>query len=123
MFARRGDVQAVIRAYKALYPEELVERYKKGERDFRGINLFRAELEKIFADRFAAGQNIYGPVGKAAPYARLGILINPMMRTTMTTPNAISNLFLIAILLPRSAKRQQIPGLYPGWGNLFSFPS
>jgi len=61
MFAKQGDVQAVIRAYKALYPEELVERYKKGERDFRGINLFRAELEKIAADRFAAGRNIELP--------------------------------------------------------------
>ena len=61
MFGRRGDVQAVIRAYKALYPEELVERYRKGERDFRGINLFRDELEKIFADRLAAGRNIELP--------------------------------------------------------------
>lgn len=61
MFAKQGDVQAVIRAYKALYPEELVERYKKGERDFRGINLFRAELEKIVADRFAAGRQVELP--------------------------------------------------------------
>ncbi len=53
---RQADIQAVIRSYKALYPEELVERYKKGERDFRRINLFRAELEKIFTDRFADGR-------------------------------------------------------------------
>jgi uncharacterized protein YjbI with pentapeptide repeats len=56
--ARQTDVQTVIRAYKALYPEELVARYKKGERDFRGINLFRAELEKILAGRFASGQYV-----------------------------------------------------------------
>ncbi len=61
MIAKRVDVQAVIRAYKALYPEELVERYKKGERDFRGINLFRAELENIFSDRFAAGHFVELP--------------------------------------------------------------
>ncbi|MCL0057507.1 pentapeptide repeat-containing protein [Dehalococcoidales bacterium] len=61
MVARQADIQAVIRSYKALYPDELVERYKKGERDFRGINLFRTELEKIFVDRFAAGQYIELP--------------------------------------------------------------
>lgn len=61
MLAKRGDVQSVIGAYKALYPEELIARYKKGERDFRGINLFRAELEEIFADRFAGGQNVELP--------------------------------------------------------------
>lgn len=55
------DIHDLIHFYKALYPEELVERYKKGERDFRGINLFRAELEKIFADRIAAGQYIELP--------------------------------------------------------------
>lgn len=33
--------------YKALYPEELVDRYRKGERNFVGINLLRAELEYI----------------------------------------------------------------------------
>lgn len=37
--------------YKALYPEELVERYRNGERDFIGINLLRAELEHIFRVR------------------------------------------------------------------------
>jgi uncharacterized protein YjbI with pentapeptide repeats len=37
--------------FKALYPEELVERYRKGERDFVGINLLRAELEHIFRVR------------------------------------------------------------------------
>ena len=61
MVARQADVQAVIRAYKALYPEELVERYNKGERNFRGINLFRDELEKILADRFAAGRYVELP--------------------------------------------------------------
>lgn len=58
---RDVDIQDLIRSYKALYPEELVERYKKGERDFRGINLFRAELEKIFAGRLAAGRNVELP--------------------------------------------------------------
>ena len=33
--------------FKALYPEELVSRYRSGERDFEGINLLRAELETI----------------------------------------------------------------------------
>jgi len=61
MFAKPSNLQTVIRAYKALYPEELVERYNKGERDFRGINLFRAELEKIFSDRFAAGRSVEIP--------------------------------------------------------------
>lgn len=61
MFAKQGDVQTVIRAYKALYPEELVERYKKGERDFRGINLFRDELERIISERFAAGRHVELP--------------------------------------------------------------
>ncbi len=33
--------------FKALYPDELVARYRAGERDFQGINLLRAELEAI----------------------------------------------------------------------------
>ncbi|MBI4297477.1 MAG: pentapeptide repeat-containing protein [Chloroflexi bacterium] len=37
--------------FKTLYPEELVERYQKGERNFEGINLLRAELEHIFEIR------------------------------------------------------------------------
>lgn len=37
--------------YKALYPGELVDRYRKGERNFLGINLLRAELEHIFRVR------------------------------------------------------------------------
>jgi uncharacterized protein YjbI with pentapeptide repeats len=61
MFVKQGDVQTVIHAYNALYPEELIERYKRGERDFRGINLFRAELEQIIAKRFAMGQHIELP--------------------------------------------------------------
>ena len=37
--------------YNALYPEELVDRYHKGERNFVGINLLRRELEYIFQVR------------------------------------------------------------------------
>ena len=61
MTSLQEKVQTVIRAYKALYPEELVERYEKGQRDFRGINLFRAELEQIITQRFAQGQHITPP--------------------------------------------------------------
>lgn len=39
--------EEVAKAYKALYPEELLERYNAGERNFQGINLLRAELEHI----------------------------------------------------------------------------
>ena len=61
MIARQGEVQAVVRAYNALYPEELIERYKEGQRDFRGINLFRAELEQIATQRFAEGHVVVLP--------------------------------------------------------------
>jgi len=37
--------------FKALYPEELIDRYRKGQRDFVGINLLRAELEHIYSIR------------------------------------------------------------------------
>lgn len=52
---RRHDPQMprtdVAVRFKALYPEELVERYRDGERDFTGINLLREELERIFRVR------------------------------------------------------------------------
>ena len=44
----RTSSNAVATSFNALYPEELVERYRNGERDFVGINLLRAELERIF---------------------------------------------------------------------------
>jgi hypothetical protein len=31
--------------FKALYPDELVARFRAGERNFEGVNLLRAELE------------------------------------------------------------------------------
>ena len=74
---RQADIQAVIRSYKALYPGELVERYNNGERDFRRINLFRAELEKIFTDRFADGRYIELP----APYEDFNPLWNDYRRS------------------------------------------
>ena len=58
---RQANIQEIVRSYNALYPEELVERYNNGERDFRQINLFRAELEKIFTDRIANGRYIELP--------------------------------------------------------------
>lgn len=58
---RKANIQEIVRSYKALYPEELVERYNNGERDFRRINLFRAELERIFTDRIADGRYIELP--------------------------------------------------------------
>ena len=58
---RQANIQEIVRSYKALYPEELVERYNNGERDFRRINLFRAELERIFTDRIADGRYIELP--------------------------------------------------------------
>jgi hypothetical protein len=33
--------------FKALYPDELVARFRAGERNFEGVNLLRAELESI----------------------------------------------------------------------------
>ena len=44
-------IEAVAKAYKALYPEELIERYDAGERDFEGVNLLRIELEQILGPR------------------------------------------------------------------------
>ena len=43
----------VAKRFNALYPQELVERYESGERDFVGINLLREELEHIFELRQA----------------------------------------------------------------------
>lgn len=47
--------------YKALYPEELIDRYHKGERNFVGINLLRRELEHIFQVRQRQPLNISFP--------------------------------------------------------------
>jgi uncharacterized protein YjbI with pentapeptide repeats len=44
-------VEDVASSYNALYPEELIERYNAGERDFARINLLRTELEHILGSR------------------------------------------------------------------------
>lgn len=40
----------LVQDLRALYPDELVERYAAGERDFHGINLLRAELEGLASE-------------------------------------------------------------------------
>jgi uncharacterized protein YjbI with pentapeptide repeats len=41
------STESTAKVFNALYPEELLERYNAGERDFPRINLLRAELERI----------------------------------------------------------------------------
>jgi uncharacterized protein YjbI with pentapeptide repeats len=41
------DAERLVRDFRALYPEELLERYAAGERDFSGINLHRREIEAV----------------------------------------------------------------------------
>jgi uncharacterized protein YjbI with pentapeptide repeats len=41
------DKTRLIRDLRALYPEELLEGYASGERDFRGVNLLRAAIEPL----------------------------------------------------------------------------
>lgn len=55
------SVEEIVKAYKALYPEELVERYQQGERNFEGINLLRAELEHILELRRKSGAILFAP--------------------------------------------------------------
>jgi len=52
------DKARLVRDLGALYPAELLERYAAGERDFRGINLLRAEIEAL-ADKIDA--RFYNP--------------------------------------------------------------
>lgn len=40
----------LVQDLRALYPDELLERYAAGERDFHGINLLRAELEGLASE-------------------------------------------------------------------------
>lgn len=47
--------------FKALYPDELVTRYRAGERDFKGINLLRAELETIVGPTVVPFDSWYFP--------------------------------------------------------------
>ena len=54
-------MQEIIKPYKALYPEELMERYRLGERNFEGINLLRAELEYILNSRCSEGRSVPFP--------------------------------------------------------------
>ena len=47
--------------FKALYPDELVARFRAGERDFEGINLLRAELESILGPTVVPFDSWYLP--------------------------------------------------------------
>ena len=47
--------------FKALYPDELVTRYRSGERDFEGINLLRAELEAVVGPTVVPFDSWYVP--------------------------------------------------------------
>ncbi len=45
------DPAKVAKRFRSLYPDELLYRYKDGERDFRRINLLRTELESYLISR------------------------------------------------------------------------
>lgn len=50
--------------FKALYPDELVARYRAGERDFEGINLLREELESLLGPTVVPFDSWYSPISE-----------------------------------------------------------
>jgi len=67
------DKARLVRDFAALYPAELLARYAAGERDFRGINLLRAQIEAL-ADEI----DFYDPPSHGMPFGHWKETVSPL---------------------------------------------
>lgn len=71
------DRATVVQDFRALYPDELLERYAAGERDFHGINLLRSELEALASDINPTSYSI-DPPSSGVPFGYWRNQVSPL---------------------------------------------